>query len=119
MRKSILFILASSILLFVSSCSSSKADVKKMLKMYEEYTEVAIKASSDKILDEKEIEELNKINDKIEKFGKEMDNKYEADEDATKEFESYLSEDKNEKIVKKYTKALMVLWSCEGAENLK
>lgn len=87
--------------------------------MYEEYTEVAVKASEDKVIDEEETKELNTIMSSIEKFGEEMDDKYEDNEEATKEFERYMSDDKNKEIVKKYTKALMALWSCEGAENLK
>lgn len=119
MKKSLLLIIASAIILLLSSCGGPKADVKKMLKMYEEYSETAFKASEDKVLDEKEIEELNKIMADIEEFGAEMDEKYENDEEATKEFESHMSEEKNKEIVKEYTKALMALWNCEGAENLK
>jgi vacuolar-type H+-ATPase subunit I/STV1 len=119
MKKSLLLITASAIVLLLASCGGPKADVKKMLKMYEEYSETAFKASEDKVLDEKEIEELNKIMADIEEFGTEMDEKYENDEEATKEFESHMSEDQNKEIVKEYTKALMALWSCEGAENLK
>ncbi|MDD4150436.1 MAG: hypothetical protein PHE33_10450 [Bacteroidales bacterium] len=119
MKKLILLILVGGILLILSSCGGPKADVTKMLKIYDEYTEVAVKASIDKVLDEKEIQELNEIMARIEKFGEEMDEKYEDNEDATKEFETYMSEDKNKEIVKKYTRALMSLWGCEGAEKLK
>ncbi|MDD2636973.1 MAG: hypothetical protein PHW82_15885 [Bacteroidales bacterium] len=119
MKKTVSLILISIIIIFISSCGGPKADVKKMLKMYEEYTEVAVKAAVDKVIDENETKELNAIKSNIEKFGEEMDSKYEDNEEATKEFEKYMSIDKNKEIVKKYTKALMSLWSCEGAENLK
>ncbi|MBN2778109.1 MAG: hypothetical protein JXR36_10710 [Bacteroidales bacterium] len=119
MKKSLLLITVSAIVLLLSSCGGPKADVKKMLKLYEDYTEKAFKASEDKVLDEKEIEDLNKIMAEIEEFGAKMDEKYENDEEATKEFESHMSEERNKEIVKDYTKALMALWNCEGAENLK
>ncbi len=119
MKKISIILLSFCIILFITSCGGPKADVKKMLKMYEEYTEVANDASKDKTLDKKELEELNKIMLEIEEFGEEMDKNYENDEEATKEAEKYLSEEKNAKIVKNYTKALMALWDCEGAENLK
>ncbi|PLX08818.1 MAG: hypothetical protein C0596_05850 [Marinilabiliales bacterium] len=118
MKKTVFIILSLALILMVTSCGGPKADVKKMLKMYEDYTEVANKAVEDKVLDDKEVEELNEIMADIEEFGEEMDEKYEDDEDATKEAEEYLSDEKNAEIVKNYTKALMALWDCEGAENL-
>jgi accessory colonization factor AcfC len=119
MKKIIILFLSISLVILVSSCGGPKSDIKKMLKMYEDYTEVAVDATKDKVLDENEIEELNEIMKDIEAFGDEMDKKYEKDENATKEAEDYLAEEKNTEIVKKYTKALMSLWDCEGAENLE
>ncbi len=119
MKKLAIILLSLSLVLMVTSCGGPKKDIKKMLKMYKEYTEVANDATDDKVLDEDEIDELNKIMAEIEEFGEEMDEKYEENEDATKEAEEYLSEEKNAEIVKNYTKALMALWDCEGAENLK
>jgi hypothetical protein len=119
MKKLAITLFSLALVLMVTSCAGPKADVNKMLKMYEEYTEVANKATEDKVLEDNEIEELNKIMEEIEEYGEEMDEKYEDDEDATKETEDLLSDEKNSKIVKNYTKALMALWDCEGAENLK
>jgi len=106
------------VLTFVS-CGGPKKDQKKMLKMFEEYTEVAVKAAEDKVLDDKEIEELNEISSKIEEFSTEMDKKYENDSESQKLMQDYMKEEDNKTIIKEYTNALMLLWDCEGAENLE
>ncbi len=119
MKKLSLLVVSVVVILVLASCGGPKADVKKMLSKFEDYTEVAEKAVEDKILDEKEIEELNEISGKIDEFSKEMDEKYEKDDAATKEMEEFMKEDKNKEILKNYTNALMSLWDCEGAENLE
>jgi len=119
MKKLSLFAISLVVILVLASCGGPKADVKKMLKKFEDYTEVAEEAVEDKILDEKEIKELNEISAEIDEFSKEMDEKYEEDDAATKEMEEFMKEEKNKEILKKYTDALMSLWDCEGAENLE
>ena len=119
MKKITIIILSLGLLLIITSCGGPKADVKKMIKMIEEYTEVANDATEDKVLHEEEIEELNEISKEMEDFSKEMDKKYEDDDAATKEMEDYMKEDKIKEIYKNYTNAMMALWDCEGAENLK
>jgi len=107
------------LILAFTSCGGPKKDQKKMLKMFEEYTEIAVNAAEDKVLDEKEIEELNKISSQIEEFSIEMDKKYENDSESQKLMQDYMKEEANKKIIKEYTNALMLLWDCEGAENLE
>lgn len=87
--------------------------------MFDEYTEIAVKAAKDKVLDEKEIKELNEISNQIDEFSKEMDTKYENDSESQKLMQEYMKEDDNKKIIKDYTNALMLLWDCQGAENLE
>jgi vacuolar-type H+-ATPase subunit I/STV1 len=119
MKKTLLITLAVSTILLLASCGGPKSDVKKMLKLFEEYTKIAEKATEDNILDENEIKDLNKISNEIEEFSKEMDEKYENDTDAQKEMQDFMKEDDNKKIMNEYTDALMSLWTCEGAENLE
>jgi vacuolar-type H+-ATPase subunit I/STV1 len=119
MKKSLLITLAVSTILLLASCGGPESDVKKMLKLFEEYTKTAVKATEDKVLDENEIKDLNKISNEIEEFSKEMDEKYENDTDAQKEMQDFMKEEENKKIMNEYTDALMSLWTCEGAENLE
>jgi len=118
MKSIIKFVLIFTLSVLLFSCGGPKNDAKKMLKLFEEYTEIAVKASDDRVLDEKEIKELNKISAKIEEFSNEMDKKYENDTEAQKLMQDFMKEDKNKKIMKNYTDALMSLWTCQGAENL-
>lgn len=119
MKKSLLLVVYSTILFLLASCSGPKSDVKKMFQLFKDYTEVATKASEDKVLDETEIKKLNKISNEIEDFSQEVDVKYENNIDAQKEAEEYMKEKDNIKIMNDYSIALMSLWSCEGAENLE
>ncbi len=119
MKKITLFSLAAVLIITLASCGGPKSDVKKMLKMFENYTEIAVKAVDDKVLNEKELEELNKISKEIDDFSKEMDKKYEEDTEAQKLMQDFMKEEDNKKIMVEYTDALMSLWDCEGAENLE
>ncbi|HNQ68117.1 MAG TPA: hypothetical protein PKN32_07055 [Bacteroidales bacterium] len=118
--KNLLLLISLAIFIFtLVSCGGPKKDQKKMLQMFEEYTEIAVKAAKDKVLDEKEIEELNEISSKIDEFSQEMDKKYENDSESQKLMQDYMKEENNKTIIKEYTNALMLLWDCEGAENLE
>lgn len=119
MRKITLLSVAAIMIIALASCGGPKSDVKKMLKMFKEYTGIAVKATEDKVLDDKEIEELNKLSLEIDEFSKVLDEKYKSDSDAQKEMQDYMKEEDNKKIMVEYTDALMSLWDCEGAENLE
>lgn len=119
MKKVALLSLAIVVVLAFVSCGGPKSDVKKMLGMFEEYTQIAVKAVEDKKLDDSELKELNTISKEIDDFSKEMDDKYESDTDAQKLMQDFMKEEDNKKIMKEYTDALMALWECEGAENLE
>jgi hypothetical protein len=119
MKKIALLSIAAVIIIALSSCGGPKSDVKKMLKMFKEYTEIAVKAAEDKTLDEKELEGLNKLSKEIDDLSKVLDEKYESDADAQKLMQDFMKEEDNKKIMVEYTDALMSLWDCEGAENLE
>lgn len=119
MKKSVLLVGSIAIVFLLSSCGGPKADAKKMLKLFKDYTEVAVNASTDKVLNESEIKELNKISNEIEDFSQELDEKYKSNTEAQKEMQEYMKESNNIKVMNDYTNALMSLWSCEGAENLE
>lgn len=119
MKKFSLIISSIIIVFLISSCGGPKADVKKMMKLHKEYSEVGTKAAEDRVLDDKEIEELNEIAAEIEDFESKREEKYKTDTTLIKEYETYLGEEENVKIMNDYISTVMVLYSCEGAEKLK
>jgi CHASE3 domain sensor protein len=101
------------------SCGGLKTDVKKMLKLYKEYTAEANKASEDEKLDESEIKTLNEIQKKMDEFDEEMEKKYEDNDEADDEAEKLMKELDGETVMKEFMEAIDKLYECEGWEDLE
>jgi hypothetical protein len=113
----VLFIVAS--IFALVSCGGLKTDVKKMLKLYKEYTEVANKATEDGKLDDGEIKDLNELQKKLDNFDDEMEKKYEDNEEADKEALKIMEDLDGEKVMKEYMDAINKIYECDGWENLE
>lgn len=101
------------------SCGGPKRDTNKMLKHIKEYTDVAEKALSDRLIDDKEAEKLNKIKDEINKYSEQIDLKYKDDNEAQKVIQQVMSESQNRQIMLDYANVVMRLWKMNGYEKLK
>jgi len=131
MKRFILISLSVMYALFgLMSCNNSiESDYKKSLQKQEKITKIANKVSTDGILDNKEVKELNKLfadlNDFIEKSNARNMKKFQTDLNAIKkeaeQLEKYLdeNEDKIDKIDEEFWDAIFNLEECEGFDRLK
>jgi septal ring factor EnvC (AmiA/AmiB activator) len=120
MKKIAILLSLVAFVLALASCGGPEADAKKMIKKIEKYTEVAKKVAEDKKVDDKEAEELKKLGEELDAFEKEMDKKYEEDEEGKKAMEKYMEDNKAdlEKVYEEFFAAMMALYECEGADKL-
>lgn len=117
--KKIAVLLSVAFIFALVSCGGLKTDVKKMLKLYKEYTELANKATEDGKLDEGEIEDLNKLQKELDGFEDEMEKKYEDNEEADKEALKIMEDLDGEKVMKDYMEAIDKIYECDGWEDLE
>jgi outer membrane murein-binding lipoprotein Lpp len=128
MKKLLYICLSAAIITVIASCGNKKKDsdlktqakenTTKMLKLHKDYADFAIKAAKDTNLNDEEILELNKIAANIEKFSKEIEDKYEKDSVAQDIMMQLLKTEENKKIIKEYNDALLLLYRCDGSEYL-
>jgi hypothetical protein len=97
------------------------ADVQLLFEQMEEYSALARAAVEDKILNDDEIVELNKLAAQRDEFEKAMDEKYKDYPDAKKKFDKYIEDNKAEleKVYEEFFNTLMALYECEGADKLE
>ncbi len=101
------------------SCSAPKRDVDKLLKLMDNYSIIAGQAVEDGVLDDKEIEKLNKLSKEISEFEKKMsDKKQGKGEKYSLKVEKLLKTTDAEEVLKNFQKAIYELYKCKGAENL-
>ncbi|HXK80758.1 MAG TPA: hypothetical protein PLO05_01210 [Bacteroidales bacterium] len=117
--KRISFFLSLAVIITCVSCGGLKTDVKKKLKLFKEYTEIANKASEDGKLDDDEIKDINEIQSKIDDFIDKMDKKYENNEEAEKEMFTIIENLNGEIVLKEYMEAMDKLYDCEGWNHLE
>ncbi len=108
-------------MLSFSSCGGPEADQKKLYKKIEKLTEVAKDAAEDKILDEKEIEEINSLNLEIKEIQAEIDTKYKDNKEAQKKIKNLIEEDKENisEIHNKLYTEMMRVYACKGGDKIK
>ncbi len=106
------------ILLSITSCNNSKSDTRKMLKLFENYYNIAIEASKDSVLNNAEIQELNKVKKEINKFSKQIDEKYKNNPKKETEMLEYMQSKKNIEIINNYQKSIKLLKSCKGFDEI-
>ena len=95
-------------------------DAKKMIKHVEKCTKIAKKASKDKKLNAKEIEELKEIEKEFGDIEKEMEEKYKDDSVGSAKVDKYFEENKAEfeKAYEDFYSAMLAIYECEGSENI-
>ena len=96
-------------------------DAKIMFALMEEHSNIAKRAASDKKLNEREIQTLNKISKDISNFEKKIDKKYQKDKEGGKEIEKYIKDNQDEITIlfEEYLETLLNLSNCEGTDMLK
>ena len=104
--------------LAIASCGGPKAEANKMVKISKKYAEAITAAVEDEKIDDAEAEKINGISKELGDYMKELEEKYEEDEEGKKALEEAM-EEAGKDLEKEYDEAFDKLWDCEGVDKLE
>ncbi len=91
---------------------------KEMLNKIKDYTDLAVKASTDGVISEDELSSIQRMEEEFEKFQEELEEKAKKDPKEKEAIDKYMKKEEYTLVFEEYYEAMAALYKCEGAGDL-